>query len=232
MIKKQGIKQSFSLGPYNKYDDKEQWMRISQGCPNQCPYCYEPKEEIVFDIPEIVRNKVKIMDMNLLSKPQALEIINILGERRVNDKVINYELICGIDWRFLTQELADSLKKNRFKNIRFAWDFGFEHQYKMKDTIDKLKKAGYKCKDVTIFMICNWHISFDMCFRKLYLCAVWNIKVSDCYFDGQVSPNIKPIGWSLKEIQCFRKLVRKHNQLVTFKIDPEKKIDKKQRLLF
>jgi hypothetical protein len=232
MIKKRGIRQSYSLGPYNKYDDKEQWIRISQGCPNQCPYCYEPKKEIVFDIPEIVRNKVKIMDMNLLSKPQAKDVIKCLGEKRVKGKVVNYELVCGIDWRFLTAEIAELLKQNRFGNIRFAWDYGFDHQYKIKDATTMLLNAGYKTKDLTIFMICNWQIPYYVCFRKLYLCAVWNIKVSDCYFDGQTSPNIEPIGWSKEEIQSFRRLTRKHNQLVTFGIDPEKRIDKNQILMF
>ena len=62
MLKKRGIIRSYSTGPYNKWDDKEQWIRISQGCPNNCSFCYEPPKEIVFDIPQIVRNNVKIMD--------------------------------------------------------------------------------------------------------------------------------------------------------------------------
>ena len=64
---------------------------------------------------EIVRNQVKIMDMNLLCKPQAWDIINDLGNVRVNGRVVEYELICGIDYRFLTERIAKALKRSRFR---------------------------------------------------------------------------------------------------------------------
>ena len=47
--------------------------------------------------------------------------------------------------------------------------------------------------------------------------------MSDCWFDGQTSPNIKPLGWNEEQIKDFRKRCRKHNQLVLFGIDPELK---------
>jgi len=47
------------------------------------------------------------------------------------------------------------------------------------------------------------------------------VKVADCYFDNQISPNIKAIFWTPEHIKKFRASVRKHNQLVNFKIDPE-----------
>ncbi len=84
-----------------------------------------------------------------------------------------------------------------------------------------LLKAGYKPNDITIFMICNWKISYEHNLRKLDLCKVWNVKVADCWFDNQLSPNIIPIHWTDVQIKDFRHKVRKHNQLVRFKIDPE-----------
>ena len=215
----------YSRGSYNKFNKTEQWIRISEGCPNNCPFCYETKfcgkDPIYFQIPEIVCNKVKIMDMNLIYKPKAAEIIKELGSRRVNCKSVQYELICGIDYRFLTLEIAKLLKKNRFCNIRFAWDFGFENQMKIKDCVDIMVKAGYKPKSLSSFMICNWKIPFEENMRKLDLLKVWNVKVNDCYFDNQLSPNIKPIYWSKQQICNFRKSCRKHNQIVLFGIDPE-----------
>ena len=86
------LSKPYSKGSWNKYDDKEQWIRISEGCPNKCPYCRESFENgtkpIYLPIPEIIRNKVKIMDMNLLYKSKALKIINELGSKRVNGKVV------------------------------------------------------------------------------------------------------------------------------------------------
>jgi len=215
------LRRPYSYGPYNKFNDKEQWLRITEGCPHDCPYCREPTEIKVFGIPQIVRNDVKIMDMNLLCKKEALSIIRELGEKRVDGHVVYYELVCGIDYRFLTQEIADALKQNRFKKIRLAWDYFYKDQRKIKKAIDKLLKAGYKANDLMVFMICNWRISYKENRKKLDLCKVWNVKVCDCYFDGQVFPKVVPLFWTDKENRDFRRKVRKHNHLVNFKIDPE-----------
>lgn len=211
----------YSYGPYNKWNDEEQWIRITEGCPHNCPFCYEPTEIKIFGIPEIRRNKVKIMDMNLLCKPEAIDIISELGKWKVNHKVVHYELICGIDHRFLTQTLANLLKKNRFQNIRLAWDWGYKDQLLIKDAITKLVRAGYKSENIMVFQICNWRIPYSENLKKLDLCKVWNVKVCDCYFDGQTSPKIVPIYWTDSEIKDFRRRVRKHNQLVNFKMDPQ-----------
>jgi hypothetical protein len=230
MTKEVKLNKPYNFGAYNVCGDVEQWIRITEGCPNDCPYCAEPKEYRIFPIPEIERNTVKIMDMNLLAKKQAWDIIDKLSRARVNGKVVYYELICGIDYRFLTAGLASLLKESRFKNIRVAWDWWMKSQYKIKDALKMLFDAGYKPKEIMIFMICNWKIPQAECLRKLDLLKVWGVKVSDCYFDGQVFPKVKPIHWTLAECKEFRRLCRKHNQLVTFGIDPEVKLgDKNQK---
>ncbi len=214
-------KVKYSYGQYNKYNDVEQWIRITEGCPHNCPFCYEPTESKVFGFPRILRNDVKIIDMNLLCKSESLEIIKELGRKRVNKRVVYYELICGIDYRFLTEGHAVALKKARFNKIRIAWDWFYKDQMKINDAIKKLIKAGYKSRDLTIFMICNWKVSHDENLKKLDLCKIWRVKVSDNYFDNQVSPNIVPEYWNAEEIKSFRKKVRKHNQLVNFGVDPK-----------
>jgi len=219
LMSKERVK--YSYGPYNKCDDDEQWIRISEGCPHNCPYCYEPQEYKIFGIPKILRNKVKIMDMNLLVKPEAIQIIKELGLKRVNNKVVYYELVCGIDYRFLTPQIAKYLKKSRFKNIRIAWDWFYKDQIKIKKGLDLLFKVGYKPRDLMIFMICNWKIPYSENMLKLDICKVWGVKVADCYYDNQLSPNIIPINWSDQEIKEYRRKTRKHNQLINFRIDPE-----------
>ena len=86
-----------------------------------------------------------------------------------------------------------------------------------------LVKAGYKPKEISIFMVCNWKISCLDNLVKLDLCKIWNVKVNDCWFDNQLSPNIKPIHWLSFEIKEFRRKCRKHNQMILFGIDPELK---------
>ncbi len=216
-------KVKYSYGAYNKSNSKEQWIRITEGCPHNCSWCYEPTEIKIFKIPKIIRNDVTIMDMNLLCKEDAIGMINFLGSRRVNNKVVYYHLNAGLDYRFLTQKLANALKQNRFKNNRLAWDWGMDHQYKLKDAIHMLLKAGYNRKEITIYMICNYKIYYNECCRKLDLLKVWGVKCIDCWYDNQTSPNIIPLHWSDSQIKDFRSKCRKHNQLVNFGIDPEVK---------
>jgi len=224
---KPSLSKPYAKGSYNKSNAQEQWIRISEGCPNMCEFCRETFENgtkaTYHEIPEIIRNDVKIMDMNLIYKDRCIEILNELGSKRVNNKVVQYEFICGIDYRYMNEEKAQALKSNRFKNIRIAWDHQITEQKRIKQCIDDLIKAGYKSKEITVFMICNWKIPFENNKFKLDLCKVWNVKAADCYFDNQLAPDIKPIYWTHNQIKEFRNKVRKHNQLINFRIDPELK---------
>ena len=172
-------------------------------------------------VPEIVRNEVHIMDMNFLSFSQAVDTVQELAAKRVGNRVVRYTLVCGVDHRFLSDRIAVALKESRFYDIRLAWDWWYSDQFKIEKAVRILTNAGFPIEELTIFMICNWEIPFAECIKKLELCKYWGIKVADCYFDGQISPNIEPIGWTAFQIKTFRNLVRKHNQLVRFHIDPE-----------
>jgi hypothetical protein len=216
------LRKPYSYGPYNVVRGKRQRIRWSEGCVNNCPNCYEPTEIKIFGLPELVRNTVEFSDMNPLCKPEALEMIRELENKRVNGKVIKYEFICGIDYRFLTQEIANALFKSRFRRIRLAWDSPYYFQFTVKKAIDMLLKAGYKRRDIMVFLLCNYRIvNYEENCLKLDLCKVWNVKACDCYFDGQIGSKIVSLYWTGLEILTFRKKVRKHNQIVNFGIDPE-----------
>jgi len=218
------MEKPYSKGSQNIITDDYQVIRLSEGCPHKCPWCREWREIgnnwQIFAMPEIVRHDVRITDMNLLAKPEALDLIKRFKDIRVNGKVVYPWLVCGIDYRFLTSEIAQALKDSRFVNMHIAWDWRYSDQKKIKKAIDILKKVGYR--DISIFMVCNHPaVSYRENCKKLDLCKYWNCKVNDCWFDNQVSPNILPVAWSIDQIKSFRKAVRKHNQIVGFGIDPE-----------
>jgi len=213
----------YSYGSYNRVKGDKQWIRFTEGCPHNCPWCYEPQEIKVFDVPKIVRNDVGIIDMNPLCKPEFLQILKELPVNNGNSKKIVYEFICGIDYRFLTKEIARELKKHHFKRIRLAWDWFYKDQLEIKDALKILYSVGYKPEQLIIFMICNHpSISFEENCKKLDICKVWNVKVADCYYDNQIKvfERFIPIGWTTEQAQSFRRKVRKHNRLVNWKIDP------------
>ena len=222
MDKKPILGVTYGKPQYNKVVGKTQRIETHRGCLWQHQYCYEPKEMTDFPIPQIVRNQVQVLDMNFLFRKNVLETITDLGNKRVNGKVVYYEAVCGFDFRLLTQQIADALKKARFVKPRLAWDGHFSDQMKMKDAISTLLKAGYKANDIMLFMIVNWRIPKQECERKLDLMKVWNVKVCDCCYDGGYAHCV-PDYWTGIELQEFRSKCRKHNQLVNFGIDPEEK---------
>lgn len=229
------LRKPYSYGPYNRIIGDKQAVRLTEGCVWNCPNCHEPTELKIFNIPKIERNHVLIFDMNLLCKSEASKILRDLAVVRVNGKPVVYELVCGVDYRFLTESFARLLFNARFggvgfdkkihrndRTIRLAWDGKYGEQYKIKKAVDLLVDAGYRRKDVMVFMQCNYSLcSFDENLLKLDLCKVWGVRVCDCYFDGQIGSRIRPVYWSEREIKAFRAKVRKHNQLVNFGVDPE-----------
>jgi hypothetical protein len=164
------------------------------------------------------------MDMNLLAKPESTQIIYKLP-MTLNYKRVGYELVCGIDHRFMTQKKADLLHLYNFGKIRLAWDWYMNDQQQIIDAIKQLTKAGYEPRKITVFMICNWKIPYEENLRKLDLLKIFNVKVCDCYYDNQTSPNIYPMYWDEEKIRKFRRKARKHNQLVNFRYDPQVSIN-------
>jgi hypothetical protein len=190
-------------------------IQFTSGCPNQCKYCYEPKEIKVYDPIIPYQEEVQILDMNFLANPRAKEILKSLPKKR-------WEFICGVDFRRLDQEICNLLREKGFIKIRWAWDYTFNSQKTHQRVWKMFKKAGYRSEQLSVFIIVNWKIPFVDCCKKLDLLKVWNVKVNDCCFDGGYK-QAKPIHWTPEQIKKFRAMCRKHNQMVLFKIDPELK---------
>ena len=57
---------------YNKCNDTEQWIRITDGCFRNCWNCYCPTEKKVYDLPEVIRNKVRCRELLQLTTPKLV----------------------------------------------------------------------------------------------------------------------------------------------------------------
>lgn len=191
-----------------------QKIKLTDGCPNNCAFCYEPKvEPKYYDPPVILDKEIQILDMNFLSNPNALDYLREFPKAK-------YELVCGVDYRLMTPNIARLFKLGGFIKMRWAWDYNFSQQKKHQEVWKMFVNAGYKSEELSVFMIVNWKIPYVECCQKLDLLKVWNVKVNDCCWDGGYKL-AKPIYWKPEHIKKFRKMCRKHNQLVRFKIDPE-----------
>lgn len=209
-------------------------IKITDGCPNMCHYCYEPKVQFKDYGIDFIRavdimscHYLKILDMNFLSNPNAISYLESFAKLPNLEK----ELVCGFDYRRFNFQIAVMFKAANFVKVRWAWDYGFSQQRIHSKVRRTLVKVGYRPETLSVFMLVNWNVSFHECCMKLDLLKVWNVKVNDCCYDGgyprdEIDYNNNSRFndkryWKYEDIKRFRKMCRKHNQMVMFKIDPE-----------
>ena len=206
---------------YNKADLKEQWIRITDGCFRHCWNCYCPTEKKVYDLPEIIRNKVRFMDMNFLyAHPNPISFIQSLP-KKINGKVIRYTFLCGLDFTLFNQEIINAMKKarvGRFNNkgnfingLSFAWDRGINEESLFNKAVEIIVNAGYLKRNIQILMLCNGKVSFEECLKKLKVLKKHRIQIADCWYDNQKRGSINPTYWTDEECKTFGRLCRSHN---------------------
>lgn len=201
-----------------------------RGCFRRCKFCgtwkIEPYEEFDNDIAKRVKkNHVVFYDNNFLRNPNIKRILIDLANVKPGGKRVTYESQSGFDGRILDQETANLLKMARFVNPRIAWDNSYDDVNYIKKQIDFLVNAGYKSKDITIFILYNWEYDFSEVERKRIQCWEWGVQISDCryrpidqyhdYYDGKKTQTDSDYfiheNWSDMEVKQFRRNVRKHN---------------------
>ena len=61
---------------YVRDDYDFQITKITEGCPNQCPFCFSgPFKEL--GIPEFKRNKIKLTDENILAHHAIIHLLDL-----------------------------------------------------------------------------------------------------------------------------------------------------------
>jgi hypothetical protein len=235
---------------YTLVDVDYQIIHASRGCKRHCPFCgvwkiepeFVPKESIKN---EIVKNKLVFYDNNLLSNPFIEKILKELSELEIKGKPVYSESQSGYDGRLLTLKLAKLLKKARFINQRLAWDGLFKDEKKIEKQINILRKAGYKSKEISMFMIFNWEHTFEEMELKRKKCFEWGVQIADCRNRPltQLHDNYKPLkdqsdgkdyhinlNWTDAEVKQFRKNVRRHNICVRQNLRYHSKILEHKRI--
>lgn len=208
-----------------------QWIEINRGCKRGCAFCHADREFKEYPIPKIESNKVHIIGEGFLFDSDIKNKIIKLGEKKHDKKVVYYGLSQGIDYRLLDTELAILLSKNRFgiinnkknwyKGIRIAWDWGLSQEKGIYEAIETLVFAGYKRKHIIVFVLVNWKIDYKTCVYKLNKFKEWGVKIDDCTWEC-TKRNFIPQYWSKwdyndkRNPKRFRKLCRDHNIATNF----------------
>lgn len=228
-----------------------------RGCIRKCGFCgtwkIEPKredktpDELISELKAIGKNRVIFFDNNFLANKQIKQILKELAVLRINNRSVIFESQSGFDGRLLEDdpELAQLLKEARFQNVRIAWDNSVSDAPSIKKQIDSLTDAGYKAKDISVFMIYNFNLSHEDMIRKLIYCKKWGVQITDCRYrpldytkddfkphkfkEGQMDDEYyihKKAGWTDRKIRDFRKKVREHNIWIRYAKDKGLPYDK------
>jgi len=232
-----------------------QIVHASRGCIRKCGFCgtwkIEAKPSYKKSIKqEICSKKLIFYDNNILANPFIEDILNEIIRERENRNFVKCESQSGFDGRILLRKpyLGELLKKAGFMNPRIAWDHGYKDWRTIKRQIDVLLKAGYRSKQIYVFMLYNWDIDFREIERKRIKCWEWGVQVADCRYRplNQTFDNYKPYrkgqtgddyyihdNWSDEKVRQFRRNVRRQNMCIRQDVKfysktlETKKVDKK-----
>lgn len=193
-----------------------QIMHISRGCPRKCPFCGTWRIEPEFIPKRSIKNEIKfekivIYDNNLLMNPYIENILNKLIELKKKRKIKWIESQSGFDGRILVEKpyLAKMVKEAGFRYPRIAWDWRYKQHNLIKKRIDLLIEAGYKSKEIFVFMLYNWDIPFEEMEKKRIKCWKWQVQIADCRYRplNQLYDNYNPriIGQTSKDYYIHEK---------------------------
>lgn len=226
---------------YELVDIDYQIIHASRGCIRRCGCCgvyeIEPRflcKESIKD--EIIKKKIIFYDNNLLANPHIENILNELIELKKDRKISYVESQSGFDGRILKKNpnLAKLLKEAGFKNPKIAWDGPYEDWKNIKQQIDILINAGFNSKEISVFMLYNHELDYNVLESKRVKCFEWKVQITDCRFRplNNIKDNYSPHkrnqtsedyfiheNWSDKAIRKFRRNVRRNNICVRHDVD-------------
>ena len=153
-------------------------MITSKGCPFRCTYCassilydgfYQRDYKKVFAEIEYYIDKFNIRniafydDALLVNAEKHIEpLLNLIIGKGINKKV-NFHTPNGLHVRYITKTIAGKLYESGFKTIRLGFEGAqsfvqekSSHKTTNKeftDAVNNLKKAGYKTKDIGVYML-------------------------------------------------------------------------------
>lgn len=97
---------------------------LTRGCPNNCGFCIVSAKEgrisrKVADLSEFWRGQkyIKLLDANTLACRDRLALLQQLADSKAW-----VDFTQGLDARFITQEIAELLKRVKTKRVHFAFD--------------------------------------------------------------------------------------------------------------
>jgi hypothetical protein len=179
----------YMLNNINEKPIDYQILHTSRGCMRKCSFCGTWKIEPEFLPLESIKDricykKLVFYDNNFFMNPYAEHILDELIDLKKHGKIQWCESQSGFDGRLLIQkpELAVKLKKAGFRYPRIAWDWGYDQWTEIEKQKNVLINGGYSHKDIYIFVLYNWNLSFEEMEKKRIKCFEWKVQIADCRY--------------------------------------------------
>lgn len=228
------------LPDYSLIDVDFQIIHTTRGCPRRCKFCgaydIEPNWSSKYSIKnEILKKKIIFYDNNLLANEYIEFILDELIELKKQKKIQYIESQSGVDGRILRKKpfLAFKMFKAGFKSVKIAWDGRYNTYKEVEKQLNILEQAGFKKRDLSIFMIYNTEIPYEEIEKKRIKCAEWGVQIIGCRYIplNQTFDNYNPYkkgqtsddyyiseNWSDEKNKQTKRNFRKHNITVRFRL--------------
>lgn len=148
---------------YPQFTENTAFGFLTRGCPNNCPFCLVSKKEgrqskRVARLEEFWRGQknIKLLDANILACKDRIKLIDELAESGAW-----VDFTQGIDARFITDEVAEHLKRVKIKTVHFALDLMENADAVVKGLQTYKNICGGDDKKCIVYMLTNFNTTIE-----------------------------------------------------------------------
>lgn len=143
---------------------------LTRGCPRGCGFCVVGEKEgrksvKVAELSEFWRGQkyIELLDPNMF----ACKDWKALSEQLIDSKAyINFNQGCDI--RIMNEEMAETIKKMKIKQIHFAWD-RYEDKEKIVPKFKLFQEVtGWKRGKMSVYVLVGYGTTFEQDLERVY----------------------------------------------------------------
>lgn len=143
---------------------------LTRGCPRGCGFCVVGEKEgrksvKVAELSEFWRGQkyIELLDPNMF----ACKDWKALSEQLIDSKAyINFNQGCDI--RIMNEEMAETIKKMKIKQIHFAWD-RYEDKEKIVPKFKLFQEiTGWRRGKMSVYVLVGYNTTFEQDLERVY----------------------------------------------------------------
>lgn len=150
---------------------------LTRGCPNNCGFCIVSQKECaksnkVADLSEFWdgQKHIKLLDPNLLACIDRQDLLQQLANSGAR-----VDFTQGLDARFVTDDVAEMLKRIKVDKVHFAFDYMKNEKAIVKGLQTYKRICKTRDRDAIVYMLTNYDTTIEEDLRRVRL-------IQDCGF--------------------------------------------------